>query len=214
MNIDALRKGILKTLQTEYQWPISEECTNNVFGAEAKKVIENYVVSCFLLGNDFLPNVTSLHLKKNGLASILFSFQQAWTSMGHPLILDTESPNESFSMEFMVSWMEHLSKQEDDWFWKMNEEYMKKRCMIRDEEDKVEFYPILPEHKSPLAFEIVKYGNPQKWRGLYYKHLMDCERQDMTIMVNACTEYVKGILWTYRYYKQYSKPASWYYPFG
>lgn len=214
LNIDALRKGILKTLRVEYQWPISEECTKDVFGKEAKQVIENYVVSCFLLGNDFLPNITSLHLKKNGLPSILASFQQAWTSMGHPLILDTESCDSSFSVEFMVSWMELLSKQEDDWFWKMNEDYMKKRCFIRDEEDKVEFYPILPEHKSPLAFEIVKLANPQKWRALYYKHLLDCERQDMTIMVTACSEFIKGFMWTYRYYKQYKKPYDWYYPFG
>ena len=214
LNIDALRKGILQMLYTEYKWPISKECMDDVFGEEAQSVIENYVVSCFLLGNDFIPNVTCLHLKKNGLNTILSTFQKTWESLGHPLILNTTTDEHSFSVEFMSAWMEVLSKEEDDWIWKINEDYMKKRCMIHCEEDKVEFYPIQPEHKSPLAFEMVKLANPQKWRGLYYKHLMDSERQDMSIMVNACSEYIKGIMWTYRYYKQYKKPYDWYYPYG
>lgn len=217
LDIDALRKGILKTLVQEYKWPISENALQNIFSEEANTVIENYIVSCFLLGNDFLPNITCLHLKKNGLPSILHAFKDAWEQTGNPLILSAsihDAEKNGFSMKFMSAWIEALSKQEDDWMWKLNEDYMKKRCMIQGEEDKVEFYPIMHENKSPLAFEMVKLSNPQKWRSLYYKYLMEMERQDMTIVVSACAEYIKGFMWTYRYYKQLSKPYDWYYPYG
>lgn len=214
LDIDALRMGILKTLRQDYQWPISEEAVHDVYGNEARLVIENYVVACFLLGNDFLPNIASLHLKKNGLYSILQSFRTAWEANGHPLITHTDGAEECISFEFMGTWFEELSKQEDEWIWKMNEEYMKKRVTIQNEEDKVEFYPVLPEKKSPLAFEMFKLANPQKWRSLYYKYLMDSERQDMSIVVTACSEYIRGIVWTYSYYKRYKKPFDWYYPYG
>jgi len=209
LDIDALRLGILKLLRKDYHWPIPENL--DPFEPTACNIIENYTVACFLLGNDFLPNMTSLHLKKNGIYSILSTFKETWDSVGAPLV-QRESVDEPISLEFLSKWFERMAKNEDAWMTQMNEDYFKKRCFIQSEEDKVEFYPILPEHKSPLAFAMK--SQPQQWRMLYYKHLMDSERQDRSVIVHACREYVHGLLWTYSYYKQRSKPYDWYYPFG
>jgi 5'-3' exonuclease len=218
LDIDALRVGILKTLQKDFHWPISNATIEDVFGNDACLILENYVVACFLLGNDFIPNIGCLHLKKNGLYSVLSTFREAWEATGIPLIPQLGFSEVSacpFSQEFLSIWLERLAKNEDAWFREMNDAYFKKRAMIQGEEDKVEFYPIMPEHKAKLSFEIYKLnGEAAKWRPLYYKYLFDAERQDRTIGTYACREYLKGMLWTYAYYKRQPKPFDWYYPYG
>lgn len=209
LDIDALRVGILKMLRKDYHWPVSDNLSP--FEPTACNIIENYTIACFLLGNDFLPNITSLHLKKNGIYSILSTFKETWDIVGAPLV-DRESTDEPISLDFLARWFERMAKSEDGWIAQMNEDYFKKRAFIQNDEDKVEFYPILPEHKSPLAFAIKT--QPHQWRMLYYKHLMDSERQDRSVIIHACREYIHGILWTYSYYKQRPKPYDWYYPFG
>ena len=208
LDIDALRVGILKMLRKDYHWPVPEPIAP--FDSEACNLIENYTVACFLLGNDFLPNITSLHLKKNGIYSILSTFKDTWDATGAPLI--QRDATEPVSLEFMAQWFGRMARSEDEWVYQMNEDYYKKRAFIHSEEDKVEFYPILPEHKSPLTVAIK--AQPKQWRMLYYKHLMDSERQDRNVIVHACREYIHGILWTYSYYTQRPKPYDWYYPFG
>jgi 5'-3' exonuclease len=210
LDIDALRIGILQTLRHSYQWPVPEIALEDAFSPEACNLLENYTVTCFLLGNDFLPNVPSLHLKKEGLPCLLRAFKDTWDECQSLLVQrEAESP---ISFEFLARWLERLAKSEDTQIHKLNEDYAKKRCFVRTEEDKVEFYPLMPEHKSRLTFEIQ--AQPLQWRRLYYKHLMDSERQDRTVVVDACREYLTGILWTYSYYTRRPKPYDWYYPFG
>jgi 5'-3' exonuclease len=212
LDIDALRVGILKTLRKDYQWPIPENLHQTPFDPQACNVLENYVVACFLLGNDFLPNITCFHLKKNGIATILHTFKEAWDASGHPMIqLET---HQTISMDFLAHWFGRMAKTEDTHIARMNEDYYKKRCFIHTDEDKVEFYPIQPENKSPLAFALMNTKQSTQWRALYYKYLLESERQDRSRIVDACREYIHGILWTYRYYKQQPKPYDWYYPFG
>lgn len=212
LDIDALRKGILIMLKEQYKWPVSQQAIEDVYCTEACYIIENYVVACFLLGNDFLPNINCLQLKKNGIHYILTSFKDAWDIYGSPLVVpDEENP---LNVGFLSVWLELLSKIEDELVWKLNDDYMKKKAFINSDEDRVEYYPVLPENKSQLTYELLKVVQPHKWRGLYYKHLFDSERQDMSMVMHTCNEYIIGMLWTYCYYKRIQKPSDWYYPYG
>lgn len=215
LDIDALRVGILKTLRQDYAWPVADILHETPFDPVACEILENYVVACFLLGNDFLPNITCFHLKKNGLSTLLHTFKDTWDTCGYPLV--RLSAPEPLNMDFLAQWFQNLAQTEDMHIVQMNEDYYKKRCFIHKDEDRVEFYPILPENKSPLAYALMQ-TSPEKshgqWRSLYYKHLLETERQDRSRIVHACREYITGILWTYSYYKRCPKPYDWYYPFG
>jgi|APGre2960657423_1045063.scaffolds.fasta_scaffold00711_6 5'-3' exonuclease len=217
LDIDALRKGILQNLVQTHRWPITQQALDNPFDHEAKSVINNYVTACFMLGNDFLPHISSLHLKKDGLTHILTSFQQTWSDHGSPLLTMPGTGDiglELLDSKFFMKWMENLAQNEDDVIWTLTEEYVKKRCMIRQAEDVVEFYPIQAENKDPFAFELLKLASKGRWRSLYYKFLFDSKMNDTSVTISACAEFIKGILWTYRYYTLQPKPSDWYYPYG
>jgi 5'-3' exoribonuclease 1 len=215
LDIDALRVGILKTLAKDYQWTIPAEAIQDPFHPWACEILENYVMACFILGNDFIPNITCLHLKKNGISTVLNTFKETWNQLGHPLITISQPPVAAApSLEFLARWFGILAEKEFSLLSQMNEDYYKKRCFIHNEEDKVEFYPIQPENKSRLSHALMNQTATGPWRSLYYKHLLDCERQDRGVVVQACREYIHGMLWTYQYYKQRPKPADWYYPFA
>lgn len=177
MNIDNLRSAILQDLSKTYKWPIDDNMSEN-------DLIESYVVLCFLLGNDFLPHVPSLSLKKQGHSRILRAAKTVWEN-NDPLVV-----NGKINVSFLTQVLTILSKEENDIILKMNNEY----------------------GPDPLAKIIQKL--PLKWRAYYYKNLFQCRLHDTTIIVESCKLFIKGIYWTYAYYKQMPKDNRWYYPYG
>jgi 5'-3' exoribonuclease 1 len=215
LDIDRLREGILKELSTRYLWPIgldkdkdgSKGKSMDLFGREACDAIESYIVWCFLLGNDFLPHMPTLHLQKNGLQKILEASQ-------HMMLVNSANSMINWDTIYMV--LEELSREEDYIMHTLIDENVKKRCHAKTEEEKVDMYPLLDENKSDLAKEIYIKGGLRimiPWQALYYKKLFGTRMHDMSVVADACKEYMTGMEWTYRYYKRLARNSEWYYPF-
>lgn len=213
LHIDQLRVGILKELATRYAWPIgavgaggAEEM--DVFGQQARDAIESYIVWCFLLGNDFLPHLPTLHLQKNGLQTILMASQ-------HTMLVS--SRDASIDWHVMHRIVEELSVQEDNIMYSLVAENMRRKCHAKTDEEKVDMYPLLEHNRSPLVLELYNKGYSREnraWRPVYYKHLFHTRMHDMSVVRDACREYMAGIEWTYRYYKRLARDPTWYYPYG
>lgn len=210
LDINALRKGILKDLHSKYKWKMSDGVYNDTFCQEAKDIIETYVILCMLLGNDFIPHPISLTLKKGGLEKILELAKELWND-GLTLI-DTET--NTIHWTFIAKILEQLSKTENDDVYNVIQEYHTKRPHYETEEQRLELFPILPENKDPLANELLYKIDSKKWRLYYYKTLFQSRLNDTTVIVNSCHLFVQGILWTYHYYKGLTKDDCWYYPYN
>ena len=67
------------------------------------------------------------------------------------------------------------------------------------------------KYKDETLFHIN--NNSKKWRYYYYKHLFDI---NITIdsTSNVSNNYIKGIYWTYNYYKKMNIDYTWYYPYN
>jgi 5'-3' exonuclease len=205
--IDNLRKGILKELSEKYRWPIDPE--GGVFEKQACDAIESYVVACFLLGNDFLPHMPTLHLQKFGLQKILAACQ--YTML-------VNSTNSQIDWDIMCYVLEQLLIEENDIMYRLVSDSITKRCHAKTDEEKVDMYPLLEENKSDLTMEIhYGYGarmkNNPAWIPIYYKKLFHTRVHDLGVVSNACREYMTGMEWTYRYYKRLSRDSTWYYPY-
>lgn len=214
LNIDRLREGILKELATKYMWPIEIEKDNFknnnewLFNHEACDAIESYVVWCFFLGNDFLPHLPTLHLQKNGLEKILASSQ--YTML-------VNSANSTIDWDVMYRILEELSVEENDVMFNLISENIRRKCHAKTDEEKVDMYPLLEENKSELVMELYNRSggiNNTAWRSLYYKKLFHTRLHDLSVITEACREYMTGIEWTYRYYKRLSRDSTWYYPYS
>lgn len=203
VDVDALRAGILRELGTKHGWP---DCAA---GGDASLIIESYIVLCFLLGNDFLPHVPTLHLQKGGLARILEEAGALWRAYGHGPVMAGTGGGPVLSWAFLAGLLQKLAEDEDDVIWKINAEYLKKRPFPTT--DPTESYPLV--HKDPLAQEIYDLPQPSRWRVVYYQRLFSTRRNDTSVIATACNQFLQGMEWTFRYYRRVAKDPWWSYPY-
>lgn len=188
LNIDNLRKGILTDLKTKYKWNISKEALNDSYHPSAKHVIESYGVVCFFLGNDFLPHPVSISLKKGGLEDIL-------TEAGK---LDGFIVNENCEIvwSYINELVNYLGVNENAKIFDIvSAHYNKKKEVDTD----------------PFEHDMLFRIDRKKWRTYYYKELF---YSDTSVIMRSCDLYIKGILWTFLYYKRKPKDNMWYYPYN
>lgn len=220
LHIDKLREGILRELATKYEWPVCvgvDGCVD-VFGEDACSAIESYVVWCFLLGNDFLPHMPTLHLQKNGLQKVL-------SASKHTMLVNAGTS--VIHWDIMAVILEELSREENDVMNTLVAENVRRRCHAKTDEEKADMWPLLDENKSSLATELYNRrgasagagaggaagGADGSWRALYYKRLFHTRMHDLSVVHEACREYMTGMEWTYRYYKRLARDPTWYYPY-
>lgn len=206
LNIDRLREGILKELVRKYAWPLGGE--GDAFDTLACDAIESYVVWCFFLGNDFLPHLPTLHLQKHGLEKILQASR-------HTMLV--RSVEGTIDWDVMYRVLEELAVEENEVMSQLILENVRRKCHAKTDEEKADMYPLLEENKSDLVFELYHRGgmrNSTAWKSLYYKKLFHTRLHDLTVIREACREYMTGIEWIYRYYKRLARDPTWYYPYS
>lgn len=206
LDIDRLRSGLLQHLKG-FGWPVTDEMLYDPYGPDARRIIETYVVVCFLLGNDFIPHAVTLSIRKGGYERILAVAKDVFQTMPGGAVGDNR-----VYVPFMCELITQLAKNEDDALWKVNQDYMHRKPSQKA--DKADAFPLSDAHRHPLAGLIYHHPRPKRWRGLYYKHLFFSKLNDTSVIANACENFVKGICWTYAYYKRLPKPYDWYYPHG
>ena len=214
LDIHALRIALLQELYMTYNWPLDDECRQNPYSTSAKNSIETYIVLCFLLGNDFLPHISSLHLKKHGHDRILKAAAQAWNIYNSPCV-----ENNRIHTAFLLHVIQILQNDENSLILQMNEEYFKKQPFASEEAatDPTFCYPIQPKNKDKLCNlirELPSNTVQLYWRSIYYKELFYSKLNNSKIIVDSARSYIEGIYWTYAYYKRLPKNSQWYYPYG
>jgi len=211
VNINALRDGILAMVSQKYKWPVLPDC--DPFSDEARAWIETYIVLCFLLGNDFLPPLPAITLKNEGLDVILRAYGRVLLAAHTPLV-DAATHTLNFSVLALV--LEDLATGEDARVHEACVMNIERRCHARTPEDRIEFYPSLPENRDPTAQAICSQNQKNTpWRLTYYMGLFDTRRADVPrVMRESTSAYLLGMTWVYRYYTRLNKDATWFYPYG
>ncbi len=205
VDMDALRGAILEELRMKYNWSNIPGIHDNLYDTVGCKTIENYVVCCFLLGNDFLPHLLTISLHNNGYEKLLYAVRDCMNEIAveHHAV-------EVLSTPFLARLFSMLANNEDDEVRKQNDRYLHRRPMPSPS-NPMDSYPL--ENKERFAYEAF-HDAQQRWRALYYKNMFHARMHETTIIADACKTYIQGVHWTYRYYKQQKKDARWYYPWG
>lgn len=206
LDINALRKGILMDLYHNYHLNFEESVLENPFSEKAREIIESYIVLCFILGNDFIPHPIHINLKKGGHEELIMHAVNLWNKTDIPIV---DINTNTIQWNFITQLLDTLSMTENDTVYKTVYDYKNKKALS---EPDIENYPLI--HKDPFIDEMLYHIDKNKWRQYYYKHLFNTALNDTTIIKNSCDLYIKGILWTYQYYKQIPKDPNWYYPYA
>ena len=175
----------------------------------------DYILLCFLLGNDFLPHFPALNIRKEGITRLLNAYK---LTLGCNDELLYDSVNHRINWYNFKKMVDFLAKQENGW---MITENSRRSRMEKEYRTKVEnnsaFQPITDEEQFnsiPIYNrQVEKYINPIKpgWQYRYYKSLLFTDNYEKRkIMRN----YLEGIEWTMKYYTTYKIDWNWKYKYN
>lgn len=197
VSINNLREAIIKELSSKWDKNIG----NDYYCDDAKDIIESYCVMCSLLGNDFIPHLLTLNLKTNGLEKCI---NYTTNSIKNHGILVS---NCNINYECLSNIIQLIAKTEDTDIFNETEKYIKKNYSNSSNTD---YYAL--KNKDIVANLI--YSDISTWRHIYYKYIFDTNIYlDTSTIRLACDNYIKGIYWTYNYYKKTNIDNEWYYPY-
>jgi len=201
VNINKLRCAIIHEI-TE-RWNITKP--DDMYCENACDIIETYCVMCSLLGNDFIPHLLTLNLKSNGLEHLLDATSMSYGSHGLLVV------NSQINQNALIEILQYIAKSEDNDIFEETKRYMLKNSHNLKNTKNSEYYAI--KHKHPIAEEI--YSNISSWRHIYYKKMFYTNpKNNSSIVSQSCVNFIRGIYWTYEYYKQRQYDNEWYYPYS
>ncbi len=196
LNVNNLRKAIIKELTRLW----NTQCNNQ---DDENDLIESYCVMCSLLGNDFIPHLLTLNLKADGLNKLLKYTGLAYNNIGHLV------QNSKINYDVLLDILQQIGVHEDIELHHLLGKYLKHNAPAGTKNS--EYYGL--KHKDATAAKM--YSSISKWRQLYYKHIFNTNiTLDSTVINIACQNFIKGIYWTYAYYKKQDYDKLWYYPYG
>jgi 5'-3' exonuclease len=189
VNINNLKSAIIKELRPK--WHIEED----------KDLIESYCVMCTILGNDFIPHILNLNIKSGGLDRLINITEIAIRMYGSLV------ENNKINQRTLSDIFNQIAENEDaDIIPLVSKELERKP---RD------FTLLSQEYGIKFKDETLNLmnNNSKKWRYYYYKNLFDINITiDGTSIISS--NYIKGIYWTYNYYKKMDIDYTWYYPYN
>jgi 5'-3' exonuclease len=189
LNIDNLRKALISELKPK--WNIEND----------NDLIESYCVMCSILGNDFIPHILNLNIKAGGLDKLISITEIAIKNNGS--LVENNKINQ-LALTYIFN---QIAETEDnDIISAVNKEIERRP---RDFTLASQEYAI--KNKDQTLNDI--YNNSKRWRYYYYKNMFDINvNNDSTALISL--NFIKGIYWTYNYYKKMDLDYTWYYPYN
>ena len=171
---------------------------------ETKCNEHDYILMCFLLGNDFLPHFPSLNIRTGGVCKLLDNFKM----INYLQLIDIE--NKKINWENLKIYVNQLAGNE--------RAYIQDEIKLRDKYQR-NYYPsstfeelqikinYIPTYERELEKDI----NPftAEWEKRYYSCLFNIPMTQINkkFIKKVCLNYLYGIEWTYKYYN--GMPIDW-----
>ena len=167
--------------------------------------IDDYVVMCFFMGNDFVPPMSHLKIKSNGIDAVMAAHARVSDETGMQLVgKDPVTGKKCLNYMFLLRLLEALKDNEDAGMVAADEAYYKQR--VGHNYNKIDNYPTF--NKYP---EVIRPSRPG-WRRNYYYHLLNIQGTDDINRV--CQNFMEGIEWTFEYYFHGCISRAWYYKYN
>lgn len=157
-----------------------------------KDCVNDFVLICYLVGNDFLPKIPSIDIVKGGIDTIMDIYKSVYESYGNIFKKSGKEYNLNALGEFFkkLGNLEHKNLQD-----KLNSSGY--------------FTDTLLEGSSTLSQEnnkkVLDFG---KYRTSYY----DTKFVKGTSIESICHSYIEGMLWVHSYYHNGVSNWSWKFP--
>jgi 5'-3' exonuclease len=195
MNIDAMRRCVAQHL----------------YGSEDIAYMYDYIFICFMLGNDFLPNISFLKIRNGAIDVLCDAYKKVYLECGEHIV---QRSKDMFVLNivFLTRFFELLAKVEDEGMKEAIEQYENvqynhhKRFNTKLERFvyELENFPLINKSSDTISPH-----TDSKWRIQYYHNLFGTF--DSNIIKNASLNYIEGLVWTTNYYFNFVHDKGWCY---
>jgi 5'-3' exonuclease len=214
LNIQLLRKYI----SIEYNSKSLNEVDKDYFD---ENICWDYVALCFILGNDFLPPLSFLKIKFNGIDLLMQCYNKVKEELQQTFVVKTKQAENTYERGhycinylFLLKLLEKLKNMEDECMCEAEDNYYSrgpppfigKKSAIEKISNEIDNYPSFNKFPNKI--------NPHKtgWRLNYYHYLFNVtEIQDIN---DVCLNYLEGLEWTINYYFNRCVSYEWYYKYN
>jgi 5'-3' exonuclease len=223
---EELRYISINIVKKCYNEQINNIINNKLYGTgicDEKTTVDfcdDFIVLCYLLGNDFLPHLPSIDIKKSGLDIVLDCYADIYIMLNQKLI-NTESIDDKDRCEintiFLLELMKQLGDQEYDFFTEIvptiKNKMNKRFCYAQDNYGK-EIWK-MENLKSFDIHDPVKLGegNVKEWKFRYYEHYFNTIEYQKDTIDEICTTYLEGLAWVTKYYFDDCPDWRWQYTY-
>lgn len=199
VNVDKLKDCVVDVFK------VHEVDTSNLNNDE---LVRDFIFLCYLLGNDFLPQLPNLNIHDGGIDTLISVYKDAIS--GSPLVNFHSKSDISIDTEFLTRILHILSLKEKSYFYS---QYKKRQNFLPRTENDFESKLWNYENIRYQFNDPVKLGsdNPREWKPRYYQHYFEMNEKFM--IFNACQRYVEGLHWVAHYYFGECVSWHWLYPY-
>ena len=170
-----------------------------------KRIVEDYIIMCFILGNDFLPSVPSLRINNGDDDFIMESYGKTFNKLKRYLV-DTKGETVKLNLDFFKELMVNLAEKESERL----KFYTKSENRIRryqgDSYFEKKMYNF--ENNIPRPKDTLQLGH-HNYKERYYNYYFNHNNSDKISKI--CRDYVKTIVWVANYYFKGVTDWRWYY---
>lgn len=188
---------------------IEEEFKENL---DIDLLVQDYIFLCFFVGNDFLPNLPSLHIKQDGIDYILDIYKDLLCMREEYLICDNEINISFLKSLFMKLKIEEGRKLEDRHRAFYRRRFTRDTRLGRYEQaiKALDMQPIIMKEPDKIM------PNEEDWEKRYYYQLFKLRNvdKDKEPVQNICRLYLQGLAWTTAYYFKGCVSWKWAYYFN
>ena len=171
--------------------------------------IYDYILICFMLGNDFMPHFPAINIRTGGIHKLLDAYKA--TIGGSDVVLTDGTQIFWKPFRIFVSYLANLE-----------EMFLKDETKMRDRKSR----NILPNDTPDAKYkrfeslpmydrEAEKYINPYQnyWQTRYYKALFNEQTSDQ-FRFKLCDNYLEGLEWCMKYYTTGCPDWRWSYKYN
>ena len=158
----------------------------------------DYILLCFMLGNDFLPHFPAINLRKDGMNILIDAYKEVIVPLNKTIIYKHKIQWNLFKL--LIS---YLAKQEVISIKKHINLNNKKKC-----KKILNNLPQIDTTKESIINPSIK-----GWEKRYYQELFYLEPNCYNINI-ITTNYLEGLEWTFKYYTKGCVNWRWYYKFN
>ena len=148
---------------------------------DAKQCVYDYILLCFLCGNDFLPHIPSIQIRNDGIHELIQLYKQTNLTM-----IDKE--NKKIQWNHFSKFLHALGDKEDELIlqnieWKLQ---LKRQIRTNTQEERLNFLPCLDVEKETYL---------KTHLGDYNSYILETNH-----VKDHCLDYLRTLEWAWYYY--------------